>query len=284
MNKLLVAVDGSEANRAALDWAVLEAERTGASLTIAVAAEPWQVAGPYPPNAPETDFVQPVADRAVEAAGARLGTDRVVAEVHHGHSVRVVLDLAEDHDTVVVGKRGLGALRRVLVGSTSIAVAGRSPVPVVVIPDEWDTEAAATRPILVGMDLEKEHDRALERAFSEAEQRGVGLQVLQGWQPHPLLVGEAGVAVDYYVEWQQENRKSLEAYVARIGQGHPDVEVRVDQELGHPVHLLSDRAEQAQLLVLGRESKERWSGFTLGSVARGVLHHAEVPVVIVPAG
>ncbi len=284
MKKLLVAVDGSEANRAALDWAIREAERTGASLTVAVAAEPWQVAGPYPPGAPETDFVQPVADRAVEAAGARLGADRVVAEVHHGHSVRVILDLAESHDAVVVGKRGLGALRRVLIGSTSIAVAGRCPVPVFVIPDGWDPEAAAARPVLVGMDLDKEHDQALERAFTEAEQRGVGLQVLQGWQPHPLLVGEAGVAVDYYVEWQQDCRKSLEAYVARIGQGHPDVEVQVDQELGHPVHLISDRAEQAQLLVLGRDAKERWSGFTLGSVARGVLHHAEVPVVIVPAG
>ena len=50
----------------------------------------------------------------------------------------------------------------------------------------------------------------------------------------------------------------------------------------HPVDLLLRRAAGAQLVVLGRR-KPATFGFTLGSVARGVLHHASVPVAVIPS-
>lgn len=286
MDRMLVAVDGSDANRAALAWALDEAERTGAALTIATVADLWQITGPFPgapPPLPETDFVQPIADLAADAARERLGEERVAVEVRAGHPVRVLLDLAEGHTVLVIGKRGQGALRRVVIGSTSIAVAGRSPIPVVVVPDPWDQAAAAGRPVLVGMDMDKEHDAALGQAFTQASRRDVELQVLQGWVPHPLLVGEATVATPYYTKWAEHCYEQLEAYVERARADFPDVTVTIDQAQVHPVDLLTERSELAQLLVLGRDPKERWSGFTLGSVARGVLHHSHVPVAVVPA-
>lgn len=286
MDTMLVAVDGSDANHAALAWAIAEAERTGADLTIATVADLWHITGPFPgvpPPLPESDFVRPIADLAAETARERLGADRVTVEVRSGHPVGVLLDLAADHTVLVIGKRGQGALRRVVVGSTSIAVAGRSPVPVVVVPDPWDQDAAAGRPVLVGMDMDKEHDAALRHAFAQASRRRAELQVLQGWVPHPLLVGEATVATPYYTQWAEHCHRQLEAYVERTRAGFPDVTVTVDQTQVHPVDLLTERSELAQLLVLGRDPKERWSGFTLGSVARGVLHHSHVPVAVVPA-
>lgn len=285
MTKLLVAADGSEANQAALAWAITEAERTSSELTIGVVAEPWQVPGPLPPDVAEAGFVQPIADRATRAAVNRLGATQVTTVVAHGHPVKVLRDLAEGHSSLVVGKRGLGAIGRVLIGSTSIALAGRARVPVVVVPDDWDAGAVADRPVLLGLDMGQEHDPAVRRAYCEAHDRGVTLEVLQGWQPHPLLVGEdAGVSADYYVGWQEGCLRSLEGYLDRMGQEFHGVHVEVTQSLGHPVRLLVDRSEHAQLLVLGRDVKERWSGFTLGSVARGVLQQCEVPVVVVPAG
>ena len=62
----------------------------------------------------------------------------------------------------------------------------------------------------------------------------------------------------------------------------PGVDVTLVEDRGHPVDLLLRRAAGAQLVVLGRRESARF-GFTLGSVARGVLHHASVPVAVIPS-
>lgn len=283
MTNLLVAVDGSEANQAALNWAITEAERTDLPLSIAVIAEPWQVPGSPPPDVSDKDYVQPIVDRATEVATARLDADRVETVVSRGNAAIHLVDLAEHYSGLVVGSRGMGAIRRVLLGSTSLAVAGRSPIPVTVVPDTWDDADASGRPVLLGLDMEEQHDAAVRYAFAEAKGRGVALQVLQGWQPPPVLGVMAGDQAAYYVGWQAVCLNALMVYIDRMGQEFPEVEVRVNQETGHPVDLLVDGAAKAQLLVLGRDEKERWTGFALGSVARSVLPHCAVPVAVVPA-
>lgn len=63
---------------------------------------------------------------------------------------------------------------------------------------------------------------------------------------------------------------------------HPDVEVKRKLRQSHPVLALLDTAESsgAQLIVIGGR-RHRSPGLVLGSVARGVLHHATVPVAVV---
>lgn len=282
MSDLLVAVDGSEANQAALDWAIDAAERAQASLSIAVVVEPWQVPDLDPPDEDETDYVRPIVNRASEAATARLGADRVDALVLDGPPLSVLVHVAEDHSGIVVGRRGVGAISRILIGSTSIAVAGRSPVPVTVVPDAWDVSAAADRPVLLGLDMEEEHDAAVRRAFSEAQTRGVGLRVLQAWRTPPVFGATAGAQVAYFAEWREVCLEALRAYIERMGQEFAEVEVTVDQVVGHPVDALVEGAEDAQLVVLGRNESSRWTGFALGSVARSVLPLCPVPVTVVP--
>ena len=283
MTNLLVAVDGSEANRPALDWAIGEAERSASPLSIVVIAEAWQVPGQTPPDVSETEFIQPIVDRALEAARARLGDDQVDTVVAQGPPLSVLVEMAEKHSGLVVGRRGMGAIRRVLIGSTSIAVAGRASVPVTIVPDGWDGDGAADRPVLIGLDMEEEHDAALRYAFTAAHERGVSLQVLQGWRLPPMIGDMAGAEVAYYGEWQEVCLNALTVYVERMGKEFPDVDVQVTQSVGHPVDLLVEGAENAQMLVLGRDPKERWTGFALGSVARSVLPHCDVPVTVVPA-
>lgn len=283
MTSLLVAVDGSEANRAALDWAIAGAERSGTSLSIVVIVESWQVPGHDPPHISEKDYVQPIVDRATEVATARLGAEQVDTLVTQGPPLSVLVDLAKSHSGLVVGRRGIGAIRRVLIGSTSIAVAGRSSAPVTIVPDTWDGAGAAARPVLIGLDMDEQHDAAVRYAFTEAKARGASLQVLQGWRPPPMLGEMAGAQVAYYGEWQEVCLAALKVYIDRMGQEFPGVDVAVDQVIGHPVDLLVDGAADAQLLVLGRDEKARWSGFALGSVARSVLPQCDVPVTVVPA-
>lgn len=279
-----VAVDGSQANRAALDWAVQHADRTGADLVITTVAEPYQVVGGYVPETPPSDYMRPVAKEAADVARATLPEERVRAVIETGHPVAVLQQVADERDLLVVGKRGMGAIGRLVMGSTSIAVAGRAHAPVVVVPVGWDAAAAAEGPVVVGVDVDKDHDASLRHAFEAARERGVHLKVVQVWEPHPALVAESAVFVQAFDDWRTEVGAELRRRLDTFAADYPGVQVDVVQVVGQPVHLLLEEAESAQLLVLGRDAKERLSGFTLGSVARGVLHHSEVPVLVVPAG
>jgi nucleotide-binding universal stress UspA family protein len=284
MTNLLVAVDGSEANKAALGWAIDTAARRGEVLSILVIVEdPWQVPDRDPPHGSEQSDVQPIVDGAVEVATARLRPEQVDTLVVAGPALSVLVHLAANHSALVMGRRGLGAISRILIGSTSIAVAGRSSVPVTIVPETWDYADAGSRPVVLGLDMEEEHDAAVRYAFTEAKARGVSLQVLQGWRPPATPIAMPGAQVAYYDGWRNACLASLKVYIERMGREIPEVDVSADQVIGHPIDILVDGAEDAQLLVLGRDEKARWTGFALGSVARNVLPLSKVPVTIVPA-
>jgi len=61
----------------------------------------------------------------------------------------------------------------------------------------------------------------------------------------------------------------------------PDIEVERKLLRSHPVAVLLETAESAgaQLVVTGGR-RHRLPGVVVGSVARGVLHHATIPVAI----
>jgi nucleotide-binding universal stress UspA family protein len=69
-----------------------------------------------------------------------------------GSPVEVILAAAADARLVVMGKRGLGVFARVIVGSTSIAVAGRAKAPVVIVPEDWTREDHRDGPVVLGID------------------------------------------------------------------------------------------------------------------------------------
>ena len=280
--RIAVAVDGSEANEAALEWAVMHASAQAAHLVVATVAEPYQVVGAYAPEQPPEEYLKPVASAAVQRAAQTLPIDSVSATIRPGHPVPVLQQVAADHDLLVLGKRGMGAIGRLLVGSTSIAVAGRAHAPVVVVPVDWDAQSRLDTPVVVGVDVDKDHVDALRFAFSVAQQRGVSLRAVQAWEPHPALVAESAAFLQSFDDWMAEVGAELRTRLAAMAEEFPGVEAQVVQVIGQPARHLLDEAADAQLLVLGRDAKDRLSGFALGSVARQVLHHSEVPVVVVP--
>ena len=69
---------------------------------------------------------------------ARRRRDMLPPKVTAGSPSRSCSTRRRGHPRMlVVGRRGLKTFGRALLGSTSVALAGRSPVPVVVVPDDW---------------------------------------------------------------------------------------------------------------------------------------------------
>lgn len=134
--RVVVGVDGSPASQTALDMAFAEAEWHGASVRAVVAWESVPV-DDLPPLADE-DAVREASKARLEELMAPLrerhpGVD-ARAEVVTGQPRQVLLDAADDARLLVVGSRGLGGFRGLLLGSVSHALVRHSPCPVAVVP------------------------------------------------------------------------------------------------------------------------------------------------------
>ena len=142
--RIVVGVDGSDESAAALRWAVEEAKLRDAGVE---AVHAWS----YIPMTTAADSgLVPMSWTdstemmdATHDAAARVAEQQVESVLGAGHGVAVrlvqgdasdaLLESAKGADLLVVGNRGRGALKEVLLGSTSGRVADHAPCPVVVV-------------------------------------------------------------------------------------------------------------------------------------------------------
>ena len=129
----MVGVDGSEHNRDALRRAAIEAEAHGARLEIVHTWDYLDQPGPkFDPHYGEEEARQRV-ERIVDDV---LGTERpaeVDIRVVNDHAASALLAAAEGAHTLVVGARGLGGFRGILLGSVSQHVVHHAPCAVLVV-------------------------------------------------------------------------------------------------------------------------------------------------------
>lgn len=134
--RIVVATDGSHGSRAAIDEGLALADALHALVTfVAVRPAPSPVLGdPYYQRAltKELDRARAALAEAVSRAEEQhISCEAVTVE---GDVADAIVAVAHDRDAdlVVVGTRGLGPFRAVLLGSVSTAVAQRAGRPVLV--------------------------------------------------------------------------------------------------------------------------------------------------------
>jgi nucleotide-binding universal stress UspA family protein len=136
--KVLVPVDGSPDAHRALDTALDLAGRLGARVTVLEVVEDFGPLPGYYEAAPEgADRVRWLADQRFEDIVPALGTTDVAWDrlVERGDPADTVCRVAEQeaYDLIVIGSRGLSAVKRFLVGSVSDRVVHHAPCPVLVV-------------------------------------------------------------------------------------------------------------------------------------------------------
>jgi nucleotide-binding universal stress UspA family protein len=144
MGTIVVGVDGSEGSVQALQFAIDEAHQRGAELK-AVGA--WHVpaivyeAG-WVPAEVDLDaypkFAQEELDKALANAGAETSGLEVTTVVRKGQAADVLCAEAKGADLLVVGSRGLGGFRGLMLGSVSQQCAHHAPCPIAIIPSGGD--------------------------------------------------------------------------------------------------------------------------------------------------
>lgn len=279
---IVVGVDGSERNTGAIAWATDLALGTGRPLTLLNVLGDYGVPIPHHSMTSNDDRGRRVLTRLQSDLLVGHPTLTVRHEMASGATVSCLLDRSRDQAMLVVGKRGLSAVARTMIGSTSIAVAGRSRVPVVVVPNVWRQASHADEPVVVGVDPDEVHGATLRFAFVHAQRRGVGVHLVFAIDPEPELARVRAWEPDFHARAMARAAERVEDALLPYRRAFPDVPVRHSEFRGYPSITLLDVATRAQMIVLGRNHTSRL-GFPLGSLTRGVLHHSAVPVAVVPS-
>ena len=140
MATIVVGVDGSENAVQALHFAIEEARIRGAELR---AVSAWHVppavygAG-WAPASTDLDEFRKLAEQSlresVEEAGSTEAGIEVTFVVREGHPVDLLVEESGDADLLVLGTRGLGGFKELLLGSVSQQCAHHASCPVVIVP------------------------------------------------------------------------------------------------------------------------------------------------------
>lgn len=233
----------------------------------------------------ETASLREVERLLGEAAGLlRDHAGKVSYRAARGDPAGVLKDLSAHARTVVVGSRGRGGFIGRILGSVSTALPAHSHCPTIVVPGHR-TELNNAR-VVVAVDGSDAGRLAMFTAAEVASSRGVALDIVSVlpagdewlyWYPELELSAEVSGRRKKQLE------AALGAEVAAVTQQFPDLQVNAEVPVGDPVEELLEATKTAQLTVLGTRGRGAVRSALLGSVSRGVLHHADGPVMVVPS-
>jgi nucleotide-binding universal stress UspA family protein len=278
---VLVGVDGSSHSDAAVAWAVDHARHRHVPLVLLHGAEPLGLGRiPFAEEGRQMlhESSRRVTDHAVELV-RRRAPDVPVSVVHLYEDPRqALLEAAETAGMVVLGTRGLGRLRALLLGSVSQAVAAHAPCPVTVVRPARLQDGPGRGNVAVGVDLDGSSVAALQQAFEIAAETGRPLDVVHASPPHDAF-DDATSYLDRF-DVLDAHERGLAEMIAGYAEKFPDVTVVRRMMSGSPVGALVEVSTSAAHIVLGSRGRHGAPAL-LGSVTRSVLERAHCPVTVV---
>lgn len=284
--RVVVGIDGSRSSAAALRWAADEARARGCPLLAvhAIAARSVHGVRGYDAilqgqigRAAEAVLTRVLAEQSDAVAGLEVAR-RVLVDPSPG---RALLDAAAQGGLLVIGARGTGGFRNLLIGSMCDQAARHAACPLVVVPVDW--ERGAPQRLIAGVDGSAGSLGALAWACEEAALHAAALEVVHAYLPYTAgrpfgaeFMEAAAPGCERRL--QAAAQEVLDEALAEVG-APPAAQRRVLP--GAPASALVEASRAADLLVLGARGREGFSGLLLGSVARQALQQAACPVAII---
>ena len=262
---IVVATDGSDHAHRAVRWAAQQAAAERRRLTV----------------------FSSDADAAADVAAAQELVKELAPEVDvqvltsQSDPRETLLEMSREAYLIVLGSRGRGAVKSLLLGSVSKAVSSAAECPVVVCRPSGDRERTG---VIVGADGTPESRPVIEFAYRQASLRRQPLTVLHCYW-------DAAAAVAQYHRSRQEpyNAPDLAVMEAMLSESvagfeeiYPDVAVTLDMKHGLVDAALSERGDTCDLIVVGRHPMNSLSRMVTGSIATSVVERSRTNVAVVP--
>lgn len=279
MTRWIAGIDGSDDSRTALQWAAAMAHARGERVE---PVSSWHL--PLPlwlasgKRVIEVDRMGLQAEAEVVASDVVDGVEPAevvdAPVVVEGHPSDVLLERAGPDRVVVVGRRGISALKHRLVGSVSHDLVTHADGPVVVVPAGWSPTSC--RRVVVGFDGSEHAATALRWAIdtmpADAEiVASIAVDVI------PWLSPELGV--ERHPDDVEHAKQRLLAEAEAVDPAHRAVRsINADGVRG----TLSEHFEGTDLIVVGPRGLGGVGRTLLGSVTTWLLQTAPCPLAVVP--
>ena len=283
--RIVVAIDGSVSALNAARWAAAEAVARGRGLTLAHALVPPVMGGGFSMGLPpRLDILDTMREEAMTELGKiadGLEGDDITIEIQIGSASALMIQASESADLLVLGSRGHGGFKGLLVGSVGTQVASHAQCPTVILREQ---PRASAHQVVVGIDGSPHSLAAIAFAFDEASRHGWELVAIHAWDvpAFDLIVTPQG-AVPFPLADVADSEIRLAAEVlAGFRTDYPDVTVQERLVRAPAVQAILEASVDAALIVVGTRGHGLAVGAVLGSVSNGLLHRASVPVAVVP--
>jgi nucleotide-binding universal stress UspA family protein len=288
---IVVGVDGSRDADRAVRWAADQARLQQRPLAVVAAAGApsaqgvgWTgaIAGTDPDRGGRVaSQVWHVAE-AAEVLALRVAPEiETSAHAVVGDPREVLTDLSADAHLLVVGSRGRGVVRSLLLGSVSSAVVRTASCPVVVCRPGTDGNPDG---VIVGADGSAESLPVVEFAFEQASLHRQPLTVVHCFRDAVAAAAGFREATGEVLNEPEleELRLVLSESVAGFREKYPDVEVTLLLRHGLVDEALTRRDSSWDLVVVGRHPMTGLWRTLSGSIANAVVERARTNVAVVP--
>ena len=308
---ILLATDGSENSARARGLAVELSEATSAELHVVYVGEDAYSSTLIYPEAIEPggttredpllleqlegQFEQ-MSRRVLETEAHKVrevGGTVVQAHLRMGKAAAEIVDLAEELGVglLVMGSRGLGGIKRALMGSVSDAVVHHAHCPVLVVRGGGSGRARLlSMKILLATDGSEDATLAARGAAELAQETGSELHLVHvrpkvtphqpGYYVGPGVIERAQQKERERLE--RESQRLLDAQVAGVRSVGCEV-ARTYLRVGRPDEEIATQAEEigAGLIVMGSRGLGGIKRALIGSVSDSVVRYAHCPVLVV---
>lgn len=283
VEKVIVAIDGGAASKAALEWAldrVVTLERmqgTPVQLELTTVVE----LGWYPAEGSDYSS-QPAYERPLAEALRRVEqvapSCRKTSYIRHGVPVDELARASATADLLVIGTNKTGVLAGTVFGTLPLRLAAHARCPVVVVPVNWQARGGH---IVVGMENDVTALVAVDFAAREAERYKLPLDIVHAWTIPATVAVEYG-AVLPYEEIRDAHARILSGATRRVRDAHPALHIAEVLEQGTAASVLVNASQTASLVVVGTHGRGAVGSLFLGSVSHDVLMNLPCPVAVVP--
>jgi nucleotide-binding universal stress UspA family protein len=198
-----------------------------------------------------------------------------------GNTVQVLFAEAIGAELLVVGRRGMSALKELVLGSVSRHLVTHASIPTVVVPPEADPSAPLRR-VVVGFDHSSNAEAAVRWVQSMAPNLAenpaqLELDVICAEEISPLT--DEATTKERFPDEVARIEAEFESEVQRLD---PEGRLQWQFALTAARRALIEHSEAAGLTVIGARGRGAVGSAILGSVATWMLHHCTSPLVVVP--
>jgi nucleotide-binding universal stress UspA family protein len=290
IQEILIPVDGSPSSDQAARVGLELARRLRANLTFTTVVD----AGPPFASDERQRSDRRTGNALVEhwATSAKALELRAVPTVATGpNTAQAICQTAEDEsaDLIVMGTHGREGLARAIWGSVAEQVAHETPVPVMFIRQTQHSITPKFDRILVPIDSDQIRHAVIGHAVELARRLNAKLEFLHVTIDPAVVFGELDLEPVYNEQMRVETRQIMRTTLEQIGTdslGPEQVELselRAGFEAVNRTILRHAGRTRADLIVMGTSARSGVLRFLVGSVAESVIHHAEIPVLLIRA-